>query len=200
MSLSSEDQVPLTVEEDNSPTDGTNDMSSTLHEVPESEREPLVSQKSQSRCLVITKAVGKWMLKNLLLILTIVSVIVGFIIGLSVREADWEKTSDEYLLMVTILSFPGEIFLRMLKMLILPLIVFSLIAGLGSLESKVAGSLGWKTVLYYFSTTGMAIVLGLILVVSIHPGGREDLAMCDNSTHPTGLSSELSDTILDLIR
>jgi len=90
--------------------------------------------------------------------------------------------------------------LRMLKMLILPLIVFSLIAGLGSLESKVAGSLGWKTILYYFSTTVMAICLGLILVVSIQPGGRLKLFECSNSTHGNGVQLELVDTILDLIR
>ena len=73
---------------------------------------------------------------------------------------------------VELLSLPGELFLRMLKMLILPLIMFSLMAGLGSLDTKVAGALGWRTVLYYITTTLIAVVLGLTLVMVIQPGGR----------------------------
>ena len=73
---------------------------------------------------------------------------------------------------VELLSLPGELFLRMLKMLILPLIMFSLMAGLGSLDTKVAGALGWRTVLYYMTTTLIAVVLGLTLVMVIQPGGR----------------------------
>ena len=73
---------------------------------------------------------------------------------------------------VELLSLPGELFLRMLKMLILPLIMFSLMAGLGSLDTKVAGTLGWRTVLYYMTTTLIAVVLGLTLVMVIQPGGR----------------------------
>ena len=39
---------------------------------------------------------------------------------------------------VEIIALPGELFLRMLKMPILPLIIFSLMAGLGSLDTRVA--------------------------------------------------------------
>ena len=198
MASSSEDSVPLVAEA----VPMNRDQDSTVpHEEIDSETHPLVSQsRPRSKCYTISKAIGRWMFKNLLLILTIISVVAGIIIGIAMREVDIEKGSDQYSLMVSLLSFPGEMFLRMLKMLILPLIVFSLIAGLGSLESKVAGSLGWKTVLYYFSTTVSAICLGLILVVTIRPGGRVVVFECDNSTHSSGLETELADTILDLIR
>lgn len=200
MATSSEESVSLGVAEAVPIDRGLN--TSAAQEDNDSETHPLVSTvKPRSKCYSISKAVGKWMLKNLLLILTMLSVLVGLIFGLSLREIDVEKGSDQYSQMVTLLSFPGELFLRMLKMLILPLIVFSLIAGLGSLESKVAGSLGWKTVLYYFSTTIMAISLGLILVVTIQPGWRVGVFECDNSTHTSGgLETALTDTILDLIR
>lgn len=215
MSTEDEDRTPLITETELDPDpqqdrDTTtlvmsgikNDREVLLDTDNSSEQEPLVSRKGngRSKCYSISKTIGRWMLKNLLLILTIVSVIVGIVLGICVREVNLPKGSNEYRLMVELLSFPGEAFLRMLKMLILPLIVFSLIAGLGSLESKVAGSLGWKTVLYYFSTTLMAIVLGLVLVVVIQPGGRVETLECTNSTHGLGNDIELVDTILDLIR
>lgn len=147
------------------------------------------------------RTVAKWTMDNLLLLLTIASIIVGGIIGLSVREVNMDQHSEGYQLMVVLLGFPGEIFLRMLKMLILPLIVFSLIAGLGSLETRVAGSLGWKTVVYYGSTTILAVVLGLILVSVIVPGGRAVELKCDNSTeHGAGTNLRVVDSVLDLIR
>lgn len=143
----------------------------------------------------------KWLKANLLLILTIASVLVGAILGVAVREVDTPHQSQGYRLMVELVGFPGEIFIRMLKMLILPLIVFSLIAGLGSLETKVAGSLGWKTLLYYTSTTVTAVVLGLILVNSIKPGGRAVIAECNNSTlHSTGNNLDVIHSVLDLLR
>lgn len=155
-----------------------------------------------TRCTSCTlKTVVKWFRDNLLLILTIVSVIVGAIIGLSVRGVSMPHDSEGYRVMVTLLGFPGEIFLRMLKMLILPLIIFSLIAGLGSLETKVAGSLGWKTVLYYTTTTILAVILGLILVNVIKPGGRNIPLECDNSTvHSKGHDLKVLDSVLDLLR
>ena len=165
------------------------------------ESSPLVfNDKGKGRCIRVTKSIGRVLLKNLLLVLTIGSVVVGVIIGLPAREARNNLGDDGYSLMVRLLGFPGELFIRMLQMLILPLIVFSLIAGLGSLEAKVAGSLGWKTVLYYFSTTTLAIILGIILVLTIQPGGRGQEFECNNST--AGSHNELStlDSILDLFR
>lgn len=147
------------------------------------------------------RKVLKWLKANLLLLLTIASVVVGTVIGLSVREVSMPRHSEGYRLMVTLLGFPGELFLRMLKMLILPLIVFSLIAGLGSLETKVAGSLGWKTVAYYATTTLLAVVLGLVLVNVIKPGERDIPLECDNSTvHAVSHELEVVDTVLDLLR
>jgi hypothetical protein len=148
-----------------------------------------------------SKKLYTWVKTNLLLLLTAGSVVVGVILGLSVREVNMERYSNGYILMVELLGFPGEVFLRMLKMLILPLIVFSLLSGLGSLEAKVAGSLGWRTIAYYMCTTFLAVALGLTLVTVIKPGGRADIFECDNSTvHGSSNNIEVIDTILDLIR
>ena len=168
----------------------------------ESENQPLVPLSEpadvspRKRGVRWLRAAGQWGKENLLLILTVLSVLAGIIIGLSVREAHPGRVAME------LISLPGELFLRMLKMLILPLIMFSLMAGLGSLDVRVAGALGWRTVLYYLTTTVAAIVLGLTLVLVIRPGerGRVDKP-CDNSSFSVhGHELETLDAILDLLR
>lgn len=61
--------------------------------------------------------------ENLLLILTILSVFIGIALGFSLRPLNPEKK------VITIIGFPGEILMNMLKMVIIPLIVASLISG-----------------------------------------------------------------------
>ena len=124
-----------------------------------------MGERIDTIALSMVRTVGRWTKKRLL-ILTVLSVLVGIVVGLCVRQAHPGRVAVE------LLSLPGELFLRMLKMLILPLIMFSLMAGLGSLDTKVAGALGWRTVLYYMTTTLIAVVLGLTLVMVIQPGGR----------------------------
>ena len=65
----------------------------------------------------------QWLRTNLLLALTIGGVVVGVIIGFLGRLA---RFSDESIMLV---SFPGEILMRLLKMFILPLIISSLVSG-----------------------------------------------------------------------
>ena len=85
-----------------------------------SESQPLVTVdvSSRQRSVRWLRRTGHCTKDNLLLILTVVSVVVGIIVGLSVHAAHPGRVAVE------IISFPGELFLRMLKMLILPLIIF----------------------------------------------------------------------------
>ena len=65
----------------------------------------------------------------------------------------------------------GDLFLRLLKMITIPLIITSLVvgvAGLGSTER--IGSMFGRTLLYYFCTSVLAIATGLLLVNLIRPG------------------------------
>jgi len=72
----------------------------------------------------------------------------------------------------------GEIFLRLLKMIIVPLIVSSVTAGvLGVGDTRNLGRLGGKTILYYVTTSAFAIILGLILVNIFRPGEGLELAL-----------------------
>lgn len=172
------------------------DNESHLENLPLITEQDDTSSSSRVRCTRCAVTTGRWALTNLLLILTFISVLLGIILGVSIRQAEPGRV------WVELISFPGEIFLRVLKMLILPLIIFSLLAGLGSLDTKLAGILGWRTVVYYLSTTGLAVVLGLALVMIIQPGARGAVKReCDNSTlSVTGHELETLDAILDLVR
>ena len=61
---------------------------------------------------------------------------------------------------VMYVSYVGNLFLRMLKALILPLIVPSLIAAVGSLDMSISGKVGGRAVGYYMATTVLAVILG----------------------------------------
>jgi len=68
-------------------------------------------------------------------------------------------------------DFTGSLFLNALKMLIVPLIVSSIIVGMLSIGSgENLGRLGGKTLVYYASTSFIAIVIGLVLVNLVSPG------------------------------
>ena len=69
------------------------------------------------------------------------------------------------------LSFIGTLFLNALKMLIVPLVMASIIAGISGIGERAAiGRLGVKTILYYMTTSLIAILIGLALVNVIEPG------------------------------
>lgn len=69
------------------------------------------------------------------------------------------------------LGFLGDIFLKLLKLIIIPLITFSLAAGVASIGNlRGVGRVGAKTILYYLLTTASAITIGLVLVNLIQPG------------------------------
>lgn len=71
----------------------------------------------------------------------------------------------------------GDIFLRLLKLIAVPLVLFSIISGIGGLGSPESlGRLGTKTLLAYLVTTVTSVGLGLLLVNTIAPGKLVDKA------------------------
>lgn len=77
---------------------------------------------------------------------------------------------------INAIAWMGDIFLRALRMLIIPLVVSSLISGITNIGSgKRLGRLGLKTISYYLLTSIIAIFTGLVLVNVIKPGLGADM-------------------------
>ena len=75
-------------------------------------------------------------------------------------------------------AFIGTLFLKALKMIIVPLIATSIITGIaGAGRTEKVGSLGVRTFAYYLSTSLLAIITGLVLVNLIEPGVGADLGL-----------------------
>ncbi|BFZ09489.1 hypothetical protein BsWGS_12528 [Bradybaena similaris] len=143
-------------------------------------------------CLSCLYGTPRWCRKNLLLVMTVVGVILGIVMGLALRPA---QLSGDAIMLV---SFPGDLLMSMLKMLIVPLIISSMITGLASLDPKNSGRMGLRAIVYYLATTFVAIILGIVLVLAIHPGDRDDgiRKRSKQEKHPpTSL-----DAFLDLLR
>ncbi len=69
----------------------------------------------------------------------------------------------------------GDIFINLLKLIAVPLVLFSIISGVTSLGSiKKLGRMGIKTLLTYIATTMAAVVIGLALVNVFQPGSGAD--------------------------
>lgn len=138
--------------------------------------------------------------RNALTILTILSVVSAIVTGVLIREfhGDFRGTFTPRVLAAV--KFVGDLFLQMLRSLILPLIVTSLVCAIGNLNAKLNKFIGGYGVLYYLTTTLLAIILGIIMTMSIRPGQRyvRDSAIEDDTTS-TARTNAL-ENLLDLIR
>uniref|UniRef100_A0A3Q3G2V6 Amino acid transporter n=1 Tax=Labrus bergylta TaxID=56723 RepID=A0A3Q3G2V6_9LABR len=130
-------------------------------------------------------------MRNAFVIFTVAAVIIGIILGFAVRP--YKMSYRE----VKFFSFPGELLMRMLQMLVLPLLVSSLITGMAALDSRASGKMGMRAVIYYTTTTVIAVFIGIVMVLIIHPGkgSRDEFAK-----QPKIEQISPADAFLDLIR
>ena len=93
----------------------------------------------------------------------------------------------------TMLQPIGTIFIRLIKMLVVPLIFFSLISGITSLKDPSSmGRMGVKAVAAYIITTVFAIVIGLSVGSIIEPGKGMDMSNSGIKVSEVSKSSSLS--------
>lgn len=95
----------------------------------------------------------------------------------------------------------GELLMRLLKFLIIPLIFFTLISGVNQTSAKELGRMGGKVSLYYVATTALAIVAGILVASLFKPGAGDTLknaAAVDTPDNP-GVAHVLLSIIPDNI-
>ncbi|XP_049756918.1 neutral amino acid transporter B(0) [Elephas maximus indicus] len=138
---------------------------------------------------------------NLLVLLTVVAVAAGVALGLGVSEAGGALALGPARLVA--FAFPGELLLRLLRMIILPLVVCSLVGGAASLDPSALGRLGAWALLFFLGTTLLASALGVGLALALQPGAAFAAINASVGALGTGEaapSKEVLDSFLDLVR
>lgn len=93
----------------------------------------------------------------------------------------------------------GDLFIRLLLMAAIPLVFFNLLAGLTSLDGLgILGRLGGKVIAYYFTTTTIALILGLTIMSIIRPGDNMELEVDDIDEESLAEVPGLVDIVFDL--
>lgn len=80
------------------------------------------------------------------------------------------------------IQFVGELFLRLLKMIVVPLVLTSIVVGIASLNVRAVGRIGGRTLGFYLLSTSLAVLTGLLAIRITRPGRGADLAAANAPT------------------
>jgi Na+/H+-dicarboxylate symporter len=109
----------------------------------------------------------------------ILRILGGFLIGSLIGVLFWYLSrSGEATISQAVIPYVlpfGQVFVHMLKMIVVPIIFFSLVVGASSLPIKRFGHIGLKTIGWYLATSLLAAVLGTGLALALDPGAGADL-------------------------
>ena len=119
----------------------------------------------------------------------LIGLVLGFIVGAflfytSIFPSSFDAFVEQY-----IFKMGGDIFMNLLKLLVVPLVFFSLVTGISSLgSSQSLGKLTFKTVGFYLLTTGIAVSIALVAGSFFQPGSNytPDIVMAAPSSLPQG--------------
>tara|TARA_R110000803_G_scaffold71450_2_gene134706 strand:+ start:10696 stop:11949 length:1254 start_codon:yes stop_codon:yes gene_type:complete len=133
----------------------------------------------------MNKALAFWfetVLWKRILIALVLGGIVGALVGDSIVSISWV----------------GALFVRLIKMLIVPLVFVTLVSGVVSMhDPKRLGSIGGRAIILYLGTTLAAIAVGLVLAVIVRPGVGIDLS--SSSPAEFQASIDLKERLLSIV-
>src|SRR5579863_9892566 len=107
-------------------------------------------------------------MKRYFVMFVVAAMIGGFIAGMIVHgtlsPAGAKQAADDF-------SQVTNIFLRLIKMIIAPLVLTTLTAGIGHIESAATvGRIGTKAMIWFLSASFVALLIGLVMVNLLQPG------------------------------
>ncbi|XP_053970255.1 excitatory amino acid transporter 1-like [Hylaeus volcanicus] len=135
----------------------------------------------------------KQLIKQKLIVRTIAGVITGIITGAVLKVSTGQPWSERNIMY---LKFPGELFMRLINCLILPLLTSSIVSATCNL--KKSGCIGLMVLYYYTTTTTLGVILSVILVQTIKPGELHKNGSIVSQNTTKYFITE--DTVLDLFR
>ncbi|XP_049453755.1 excitatory amino acid transporter 1-like [Epinephelus fuscoguttatus] len=130
--------------------------------------------------------------RNAFVVLTMAAVALGIGLGFALRQINMSARDVKYL------TYPGELLIRILQMLVLPLIISSVIAVMSSVDRKAFGKIGLRVLGYYLVTTLIAAFTGISLAILIQPGKSSTADSVSSSGNTEAVQTV--DSFLDLIR
>jgi proton glutamate symport protein len=135
-------------------------------------------------------------------------ILLGLILGIAVGAVLNNYSSDKAWWITSVLQPAGELFIRLIKMIVIPIVISSLIVGIAGIgDSKKLGRIGIKTLLYFEIITTLAIVVGLLLANFFEPGHgidmshlqTSDISQYEKTTSEVKSSHAFISTLLNLV-
>ena len=124
----------------------------------------------------------------------LIALVAGIAVGLVCYFAGWADFTANYLKPI------GTIFINLLKFIVVPVVLFSMIDGIISMgDLKQVGSVGWKTVVYFLATTAIACVIGLIFASVFNGAGWfPTLTLEEGAVWEKATSANFMDTLVGI--
>ncbi|MCD7036305.1 dicarboxylate/amino acid:cation symporter [Metabacillus sp. GX 13764] len=125
----------------------------------------------------------------------IIGLLAGIAVGflLNIFSPDLFKNLDTYLF-----SPLGKIFLNLINMLVVPIVFFSITLGAAGIgDPKKLSRIGIKTIVYFLSTTAVAIIIGLALSLLIQPGNIGEFNT-SNADYQAEKAPSIGETLLNI--
>lgn len=140
------------------------------------------------------------MKKNLSLTTKILlGLILGLIVGLILYPLKEIAFIKDFLL-GTLFDGVGKVFINGIKLMVVPLVFVSLVAGTASMgDVKKLGRVGFKTLGFYLTTTAVAITIAIILGILINPGQGLDMSSLAKSEFTIAESKPFKDILVGMV-
>ena len=124
----------------------------------------------------------------------LIALVLGIVVGLAFYFMGKPEITTNYLKPF------GTIFVNLLKFIVVPVVLLSMIDGIISMgDMKKVGSVGWKTVAYFLVTTAVACVIGLVFANIFNNAGLfPTLQLVDGATWDKATSANFMDTLIGI--
>ena len=124
---------------------------------------------------------------------------IGLIVGLILNFYVTNTFIKDLILIDNVFYLGGNLFIKLMSMLVVPLVFCSIIVGVTSISDiKKIGSIGGRAILIYLLTTALAVSIALLIAGIIEPGiGLNMTGLADPSNVTTNVT--VTNTILDMI-
>ena len=135
-------------------------------------------------------SLGNWIL---------IAMVLGLIFGLFLNFKVHDPFIKDVIFMDNVFYIGGNLFIKLMKMLVVPLVFCSIVVGVASISDiKTLGSIGATTIIIYLITTAIAVTVALGIGMLIKPGLGLNMISVSQGANVT-VNQTMADTILNVV-